>query len=303
MVDTVVATARKTLGPVGVCLPVSFTSTPPADLLREAACRLEDAGYSAVWTNEVIGKDALVQLAVLLAATKRLALGTCIANIWARPAQTMHAAAAQLAQAYPGRIVLGLGVGYPEQAASVGREFGSPLATMRDYLDGMNASTWPPAPAAAYPRIIAANGPKMLALAGERADGALPAGLPREFTARARRALGPDRLLVVGLSVAGDIRAAREAASATLGAPGFASRLVELGYSASDINEVSERMVNALVAHGDPSDVAAAVREHLAAGADHVALLPPVGGEFGAGIDHLEGLGPALAELERPVAR
>ncbi|OBF60720.1 hypothetical protein A5753_20275 [Mycobacterium sp. 852002-51971_SCH5477799-a] len=297
MADTVIATVRKTLGPVGVCLPVSFTGTPPADLLREAACRLEDAGYRAVWTNEVIGKDALVQLAVLLAATKRLALGTCIANIWARPAQTMHAAAAQLAQAYPGRLVLGLGVGYPEQAASVGREFGSPLTTMRDYLEAMDGPTWPPAPDAPYPRIVAANGPRMLALAGEKADGAFPAGLPPEFTAQAREALGPDKVVVVGLSMASDIQTAREAVSARLGVPSYASRLVELGYSASDIDEVSDRLVNALVAHGDPADVAAKLGQHLAAGADHVVLLPSIGGEFDSAIDQFHELGRAVAEL------
>jgi hypothetical protein len=131
--NTVIDAARQALGPVGVCLPVSFASTPHANLQREAVRRLEHAGYQSVWTNEVIGKDAFVQLGVLLAATERMVFGTCIANIWARPAQTMHAAAAQLAQAYPGRIVAGLGVGYPEQAASTGREFGSPLVTMRDY--------------------------------------------------------------------------------------------------------------------------------------------------------------------------
>ena len=183
-------------GPVGVCLPVSFTTTPPADLQRTAVRRLKDAGYQAIWTNELVGKDAFVQLGVLLAATERTVMGTFIANIWARPAQTMHAAAAQLAEAYPGRLAVGLGVGYPEQAASVGQEFGSPLAMMRDYLERMDTLTWPPAPDAAYPRIIAANGPRMLALAGEIADGAMPAGLPSTFTATsspgawARQALG-----------------------------------------------------------------------------------------------------------------
>jgi probable F420-dependent oxidoreductase len=209
LANTVVDAARTALGPVGVCLPVSFTSNPHADLQRDAVGRLERAGYSAVWTNEVIGKDALVQVATLLAATKRMVFGTCIANIWARPAQTMHAAAAQLAQAYPGRFVLGLGVGYPEQAASVGQEFGSPLATMRDYLHRMDSPTWPPAPDVAYPRLVAANGPKMLALAGDIADGALPAMLPPEFTARARQSLGPEKLLVVGLSVVVDADADR----------------------------------------------------------------------------------------------
>jgi Luciferase-like monooxygenase len=91
---TVVDAARAALGPVGVCLPASFTSTASADQQRDAVTRLEHAGYHAIWANEVIGKDALVQLALLLAATKRAVFGTSIANIWARPAQTMHAAAA-----------------------------------------------------------------------------------------------------------------------------------------------------------------------------------------------------------------
>ena len=295
--------ARQSLGPVGVCLPVSFTSTPQADLQRAAVRRLEDAGYQAIWTNEVIGKDAFVQLGVLLAAAERTVFGTFIGNIWARPAQTMHAAAAQLAEAYPGRLAVGLGVGYPEQAASVGQKFGSPLATMRDYLDRMDSPTWPQAPDAAYPRIIAANGPKMLALAGEIADGAMPAGLPATFTAQAREVIGPDKLLVVGLSVIPDAdadrakAAARESVSGRLAAPSYAARMAGLGYSAQEIAEVSDRLVDAIVAHGDSTATAVKVREHLLAGADHVTLLLPIGREFSAGIDQLEQLAPALAEL------
>jgi probable F420-dependent oxidoreductase len=290
-------------GPVGVCLPASFTSAIDTVAQIEAVGRLEGAGYRAVWTNEVIGKDALVQLAMLLAASERMAFGTCVANIWARPAQTMHAAAAQLAQAYPGRLVLGLGVGYPEQAASTGHQFGSPLATMRDYLDQMDGPTWPPAPDAAYPRIVAANGPKMLALAAEKADGAMPAGMPAEFTAQARQALGPDKLLVVGMSVIADAdtdrakATAREDVSNRLGAPSFAARMTQLGYSAGDISDVSDRLVSALVAHGDPAAIAAGVREHLAAGADHVVLLLPMGSDFAAGVQQFERLAPALCEL------
>jgi probable F420-dependent oxidoreductase len=295
--------ALQSTGPVGVCLPVSFTTTTRADLQRAAARRLEEAGYQAIWTNEVIGKDAFVQLGVLLAATERTVFGTFVANVWARAAQTMHAAAAQLAEAYPGRLVAGLGVGYPEQAASVGQEFGSPLATMRDYLDRMDSPTWPPAPDAAYPRIIAANGPKMLALASEVADGAMPAGLPSTFTAQAREVLGPDKLLVVGLSVIPDAdadrarAAARESVSNRLAAASYAARIAELGYSDREITEVSDRLVVAVVAHGDSAAIAAKVREHLRAGADHVTLLLPTGGEFSAGIDELERLAPALAEL------
>jgi probable F420-dependent oxidoreductase len=301
---TVVDAARRALGPVGAALPVSFTTALSIDLQREAVGRLDRAGYRAVWTNEVIGgKDALVQLAVLLAATQRTVFGTCIANIWAREPETMHGAAAVLAQAYPGRFVLGLGVGYPQQAAGTGREFGSPLTTMRDYCDRMLAPTSPPAPDVPYPRIIAANGPKMLGLAGEIADGALPAVRPPEFTAYARQVLGPDKLLVMGLSVVSDTdrdrarATARETVSARLGDPSYAAALTRLGYSRQDIADVSDRLVDAIVAHGDPAAIAAKVGEHLAAGADHVTLLPPIGTDFSVGVDQLEHIASALVGI------
>jgi alkanesulfonate monooxygenase SsuD/methylene tetrahydromethanopterin reductase-like flavin-dependent oxidoreductase (luciferase family) len=186
--------ARAALGPVGTYLPIALTETPPIDEQREAARGLERAGYRAAWTNETVGgKDALVQLSVLLAATDRMTFGTGIANIWSRPAQTAQAAAAQLAQAYPTRLVLGLGVGYPQQAEAVGRDFGNPVTTMRDYLEKMSAPTVPPAATGQFPRILAANRPKMLALAAELTDGALPVGLPASATAQVRRALGPDK--------------------------------------------------------------------------------------------------------------
>jgi probable F420-dependent oxidoreductase len=143
----------------------------------------------------------------------------------------------------------------------------------------------------------------MLALAGEIADGAMPAGLPATFTAQAREALGPDKLLVVGLSVIPDAdadqakAAARESVSGRLAAPSYAARIAGLGYSAQEIAEASDLLVDAIVAHGDSTAVAVKVREHLLAGADHVTLLLPIGGEFTAGVDQLEQLAPALAEL------
>ncbi len=301
---SVVEAARKALGPVGTCLPVNFTSSPTADALRTAATRLEQAGFHAVWTNEVIGKDAFAQLSLVLAATERLAVGTCVANIWARAAQTAHGAAATLAQAYPDRFALGLGVGYPQQAESVGREFGKPLATMREYVTAMDGETWPPAPDGAYPRILGANGPKMLALAKEIADGALPAGLPPEYTARARELLGPDKLLVVGLSVALDAdpdqarATARQTVTTWASRDSFQTTLVDLGYPAEDVAAVSDGLIDRLVAHGSADAVAEQVRAHLAAGADHVTLLAPIGTEFATGIDQLASVAPAFADLD-----
>ena len=201
----VVRAARDALGPAGPVLPVSFGPLPPVRRQRGAVRRLESAGYRAAWTKETVGdKDAFVQLAFLLAATERMVFGTSVANIWARAPQTAHAASAQLAEAYPGRFVLGLGGGYPEQAASVGREFGRPLATMRGYLERMDGETAPPAPAAAYPRVIGANGPKLVALAADIADGAMPAMQPAAFTAATRHRLGPGKLLLTGLRVSPD---------------------------------------------------------------------------------------------------
>ncbi|MFJ7219303.1 LLM class flavin-dependent oxidoreductase [Amycolatopsis sp. NPDC098790] len=289
-----------TLGPVGAYLPISFTRTPAAGQQRDAVRRLERAGYRTVWTNEVVGgKDALVQLAVLLGATERLTFGTGVANIWAREPQTLHAAAAFLADAYPDRLVLGVGIGYPQQAEGTGRDFGRPLATLRGYVERMTAETAPPASDAKYPLVLGANGPKMLDLAAGIADGALPVSLPPAFTAQARATLGPGKLLVVGLTVVPEPDPARakaaavERVTATLNLPAFANALRRLGFALDDV----EGIADAVVAHGGPDAVAAKVREHLAAGADHVLLMPPPADDFGAGIAVLDRLAPALADL------
>ena len=203
--DIDIEAVRRALGPVGAYVPVPFTRWIPMDEQVAAVRRFERAGFRTVWCNEGVGgKDVFAQLATLLAATERVTFATGIANIWARPPQTAHGAASVLAEAYPGRVLLGLGVGYAELAALVGRECGRPVATMRAYLDGMAEAPQMPGPQAPYARILAAMGPKMLALAGERADGAYPAGQPPEFTAAARTTLGPDKLLVVGLQTEAD---------------------------------------------------------------------------------------------------
>jgi probable F420-dependent oxidoreductase len=304
---TVIDTARSALGTVGVYLPLPFTAATPIGAQREAVGRLERAGYQAAWTNEPLGgKDALVQVAMLLAETKRMAYGTGIANIWARQPQTAHGASALLAEAYPGRFVLGLGVGYPEQAASTGQEFGKPLTTMRSYLDRMATPGMLPAPEAAYPRIVAANGPKMLALAGESADGAMPAMLPPEFTAQARQLVGPDKLLVIGLAVVTGTdpdqakATARARVAGTLGMRGssYAASIARLGYSAEEIEETSDRLTDAIVGYGSPAAIAAKVREHLVAGADHVTLMPTAD-NLTAGMAQLEELAPALTAISR----
>jgi probable F420-dependent oxidoreductase len=155
----------------------------------------------------------------------------------------------------------------------------------------------------AYPKIVGANGPKMLALAGEITDGALPSMVPPEFTAQARQLLGPDKLLVVGLAAVVDAdpeqakATARQTVAGRLGQSGtYAATMARLGYSEGEITEVSDRLVDAIVGYGDAAAIAAKAREHVAAGADHV-LVMVTGTEFADGVDQLARLAPALVEL------
>jgi probable F420-dependent oxidoreductase len=274
---------------------------------RDAAQRLERAGYRAAWANEPIGgKDVLAQVAVLLAATERITFGTGIANIWARAPEIAHGASAWLAQAYPGRFVLGLGVGYPQQAEVVDREFGKPLATMREYLDRMDSPMRPPAAETPYPRLIGANGPKMVALAAELADGVIPAMMPPAFTRLARLQLAPDKLIVMSLGVVADSdsdrarAAARDRVAAFLArSPARAAILTELGFTSEEVADLSDRLVDGLIGNGPPDRIAALVREHLEAGANHVALIPP-GSSVEDDLEQLERIVPALADLAEP---
>ncbi|TVT49426.1 LLM class flavin-dependent oxidoreductase, partial [Amycolatopsis rhizosphaerae] len=134
------------LGPVGVWL---FGGTPaPVRVEREQLRRIERLGYGSVWSGETVGnRDAFARSGIALAATERLAVGTGIANLWARPAPTMQAGGRALAEGYPDRFVLGIGIGHPFQAAQVGEEFTTPLTRMRNYLSRMDeeAAVNPPA--------------------------------------------------------------------------------------------------------------------------------------------------------------
>jgi probable F420-dependent oxidoreductase len=271
---------------------------------RDAAQRLERAGYRAAWANELIGgKDVFAQVAVLMAATERVTFGTGIADIWARAPQIAHYASAWLAQAYPDRFVLGLGVGYPQKAEVADREPGPPLATMREYLERMNSQVRSPAADTPYPRLIGANGPKMVGLAAELADGVIPAMMPPAFARQARLELAPDKLIVMSLGVVADADADRARAAARdrvvaflARSPARAAILAQLGFTPEEVADLSDRVVDALIGNGPPDRIAALVREHLEAGANHVALIPS-GTSVEDDLEQLERIAPALADL------
>src|SRR6266581_2253724 len=163
----------------------------------EIAKRIEARGYAALWMPESRGRNVLVFSAWLLAGTQRLNVAPGIANIYARDAMAMAAGQRGLNEQSGGRFLLGVGVSHAPTVNTLrGHVYGKPVATMRAYLEAMRAATYAaPPPPEPPPTIVAALGPRMLALAAELADGAHPYNVPPRHTAQARKLLGPDKLL------------------------------------------------------------------------------------------------------------
>ena len=293
-----------TLGRVGVWL--GALGWAPAAVERDVAAEVEELGYGALWYSEAHnGKESLSHGALLLAATRRIAIASGIANIWVRDPTAMVAGANALAEAHPGRFVLGLGVSHPPQVAPRGHTYGRPVATMRAYLEAMDAAEYTgPRPAAPLPRLLGALRPPMLELAAAMADGAHPYLVPVEHTLRARSILGPGKLLATEQLVllekdpAEARRLGREAIAWYLKLPNYTDNLRWLGFTENDLADGgSDALVDALVAWGDEAAVRGRVVEHLEAGADHVCIQPIGRGSDALGVAELRRLGPALLDL------
>jgi probable F420-dependent oxidoreductase len=269
----------KTLGSVGLW---SFgLQVHTADEARAAVSELEAMGYGAVWLPESIGsKEILSHAAILLAATERIVVASGIANIYARDPMAAVNGARTLADAYPGRFVLGLGVSHAPSVATRGSVYEKPIERMRAYLDAMDAARYSgPPPASPAPRVLAALGPRMLALSAERTDGAHSYFVPVAHTVEARRILGPQPCLAVEQTAVLEtdpVKArviARAFAAGYLKYPNYANNLLRLGYSEADLADGgSDRVIDDVIAWGDASTIAARVRAHLDAGADHVCV-------------------------------
>lgn len=248
---------------------------------QDAAAELEELGYGAIWLPEAVGKDPLCHAAILLGATQQIALATGVANIYARDAIAMAASQRTLGEAYPDRFILGLGVSHRPMVETMrGHHYDKPIQKMQSYLEAMDRAIYVGAkPASTPPRLLAALGPNMLALAAERTDGAHTYFVPPEHTSFARATLGTDPFLAVEQAVVlnGDAAAARQIGRAHmamyLGLPNYANNLRRLGYTEDDLaSGGSDRLVDAIVAWGDLEAVAARVQTHREAGANHVCI-------------------------------
>lgn len=249
------------LGQYGV-----WTGGPPT---VEQAVEIERLGYGAVW----VGGSPAAELAFvepILAATSTLQVATGIVNIWSAAAEPVAESFHRIEAAHPGRFLLGVGVGHAEAT----QEYHSPYATLVAYLDALDAAGVPTSR-----RVIAALGPRVLTLAAERSAGAHPYLTTPEHTAQARDLIGPSVFLapehkvVLSSDVAQARKTGRDAVGFYLRLSNYVNNWRRLGFTADDVSPPgSDRLIDAVVAHGDPDAIAARLAEHLAAGADHLAI-------------------------------
>lgn len=244
-------------------------------LVTEAIARgLEEQGYGALWLGAADG-EVLEGARIALATTRTLSVATGIVNIWTSDAQATAAAYHRLEELAPGRFLLGIGAGHRE---ANGPQAIKPYQAMNDYLDVLDREGVP-----ADRRVLAALGPRMLRLSAERAAGAHPYLVNPDYTRSARATLGERPLLApehkVALSADREegLRRAREGLDIYLrmGMQNYLENFRRLGFEDRDFEGGgSERLLDAMVAQGSPEAIAAEVRRHLDAGADHVPLHP-----------------------------
>jgi probable F420-dependent oxidoreductase len=254
---------RDRLGPFGIWR--AAVQTAPG-----LAASLEQLGFGAIWLGG--SPDGDLEIAgQLLGATSSLIVGTSIVNMWKDDAATVASSYARIEAAYPGRFLLGVGAGHREATT----HYASPYDTLASYVDQLLDHHVP-----AEGIVLAALGPRVLRLAGDRAAGAIPYLVPPEHTRLAREILGPDRLLAPEHKVVLDAdpvtaRALgrRRVANPYLGLINYTSNLRRLGFTDEDqADGGSDRLVDALVAHGTAGQVASQLAAHLDAGADHVCI-------------------------------
>jgi probable F420-dependent oxidoreductase len=235
------------------------------DRAGEAAALAEQLGYGTFW---------LPSVRALLEATEKIVVATSIVNIWAYDPAQLAAEYDALARDFEERLLVGIGVGHPEATSDYTR----PFSAMKTFLDGIDTAQ---TPIPRERRCLAALAPKMLALSAERSLGSIPYFTPVEHTGSARAQLGPGPLLAPEVAFVLDTDSeraratAREYAQLYLGARNYTNNLRTLGFSEDDISGGgSDRLVDAVMPHGTADEIAGAVRAHLEAGADHVAVQP-----------------------------
>jgi probable F420-dependent oxidoreductase len=250
---------------------------------------IEALGYGAIWAGGSPPAE-LEWIDPILEVTDSLALATGIVNIWTAAAGPVADSFHRIEKAYPGRFLLGIGVGHPEAQT----EYKKPYDALSDYLTELDQHGVPKDRV-----VVAALGPQVLKLSARRSAGAHPYLTTPEHTAQARELIGPEAFLapehkVVLTTDAEKARATgRKALEIYLNLANYLNNWKRLGFSDADVAKPgSDALVDAVIAYGTAEAIAARLTEHLTAGADHV----PV--QVLAGTDKLV---PALTELAGPL--
>lgn len=256
--------------------------------LAELARVVEQSGYSALWYPESRGYESMSLAGHLLSQSSKLVIGSSIANIYARDSFTAQRAMVSLNNWYGGRFILGLGVSHiPMVEGLRGHRYDKPLAAMRGYLDGIHKGL----PAGEEPPVmVAALGPKMLALSGEKARGAVPYNVTPRHTAQAAAILGPGKSLAVEQKVTLETDPAkarvlgRKELLRYMTLPNYRNNWLREGFSEADLADGgSDRFIDAMVLWGDAATVKKGLHAHFEAGATHVCLQPVhADGDFAA---------------------
>ncbi|MFD3809548.1 LLM class F420-dependent oxidoreductase [Rhodococcus sp. NPDC058639] len=243
----------------------------------DAARELDDLGYTRLWTSGGFGEGVPPVYGEVLDATTRLGVASGIVSIWHAEPADVAATVARFEEEHPGRFLLGVGTSHaPVVDAKAAHTYTKPYSHMVEYLDALDAAQ-PPVPADR--RVLAALGPRMLALSATRAAGAHPYFVPAEHTAQAREILGTGPLLAPEVAVvleSDETTArgiAREYMRGYLSLPNYSNNLLRLGYTEDDVaGGGSDRLMEALIPWGDLDRVVAGIEKHYSAGADEVAI-------------------------------
>ena len=264
------------LGRVGIWYP---TDRLDAAGLRALLRTVEGHGYGTLWYPESRGFESIALAGFLLANSERLTIGSSIANIYARDAFTARRALATLNALRGGRFSLGLGVSHiPLVEGLRGHRYDKPVPAMRAYLEGIRKGG---DAALEGPVLLAALGPKMLALAAAQADGAVPYNVTPEHTRQAATVLGSGKVLAVEQKVCVETDRARARAlgrrelARYTALPNYVNNWLRLGFTEAELADGgSDRFIDAMVLSGDAEAVKRGLRAHFEAGATHVSLQP-----------------------------
>jgi F420-dependent oxidoreductase-like protein len=272
----------------------SYGAAPVPELVEEIG-RAATAGFSGFWLGEHAGWDPLTVFAALGDRAPGIELGTSVMGTYPRHPLALAAQALTTHAATGGRLTLGVGPSHkPTIEGRYGLTWDRPVDHVREVLEvlgpvlrgkqvdfhgtAITASGGVSAPGTTAPSLLlAAHGPRMLALAGEYADGVLTQWTTPRFLAEtlvpavlSAAAGRPRPRVVVGLfvSVTTDVEAARQRVGEDFGAAGtvptFRALLERQG---------STGVVDTLVA-GDEAAVEAEIRRFADAGATELVMFP-----------------------------